>query len=319
MTIRPSPNSTRALSTWVTLAFLYVYIAWGMTFMAIHLSLESLPPFLVGAGRFSLAGWILLAFVAVFQRRDFHWGSAGEWRDSAVVGTALFLGGNGSVVWAQQYVNTSTAALINGTIPLFIILIEWLRPGGVRPALRAGAGLLMGFAGLCILIAPAKELPRAGMEIWGEIALLLGAVAFAAGAIYSRFHHSQGSPLLPMARQMICGGIGLLLFSLLRGDLARFSPAHMTLRSMLGFAYLVGPGSLLGFTAYAWLLRVSTPERVSTTNYINTVVAALLGWSVGEHMSLRVVIGAVIIVASVVLVLKKKSVRDIIDASPADA
>jgi drug/metabolite transporter (DMT)-like permease len=319
MTTSPSPIRTRQLTTWVTLAFLFVYAAWSMTYMALHFALESLPPFLIGAGRFFLAGWILLALVAIFQRRDFHWGSAGEWRDAAVVGTILFLGGNGSVAWAQQYVNTSTAALLFGTIPLFIILFEWLRPGGVRPTLRTGLGLLMGFAGLCILIKPAPELPHTGMETVGKGVLLLGAVSWAAGAIYSRFHHAKGSPLLPMARQMICGGSVLLVISFLRGDLAHFSPWHMTLHAVLGFAYLLFFGSLLGFTAYAWLLRVSTPERVSTVSYVNTVLAVLLGWAVGEPMSLRILVGAVVVIASVVIVLKKKAVRDTVDATPTEA
>jgi drug/metabolite transporter (DMT)-like permease len=122
-----------------------------------------------------------------------------------------------------------------------------------------------------------------------------------------------------MARQMITGGAALLLVSLVHGDWARFSPDRISLASALGFAYLVGPGSLLGFTAYAWLLRVSTPERVSTVTYVNTVVAVLLGWFVGEPLSPRIVLGAVIIIASVVIVLKKKSVRDMVDATPTEA
>jgi drug/metabolite transporter (DMT)-like permease len=290
-----------------------------MTYMALHFALESLPPFLIGAGRFFVSGWILLALVALFHRREFHWGSAGEWRDASIVGTVLFLGGNGGVAWAQQYVNSSTAALLFGTIPLFIIFFEWLRPGGVRPTLRTGLGVLMGFAGMCILIKPAPDQPDTGMEIWGKAVLLLAAVAWAAGAIYSRTHHAQGSPLLPMARQMICGGTSLLVVSLLRGDFAHFSPAHVTLASALGFAYLLIFGSLLGFTAYAWLLRVSTPERVSTISYVNTVLAVLLGWAMGEPMSLRTLLGAVIVIASVVIVLKKKVVRDTCDATPAEA
>jgi drug/metabolite transporter (DMT)-like permease len=293
---------TRRLTTWVTLAFLYVYAAWSMTYMALHFALESLPPFVISACRFFLAGWILFAFVAVFQRRDFHWGSLREWR----------------VAWAQQYVNTSTAALLFGTIPLFIILFEWVRPGGVRPTLRTGMGLAMGFVGLCVLIKPAPEMAHNGMETWGKIALIFAAVSWAAGAIYSRYHHAKGSTLLPFARQMICGGSVLLVLTLVRGDFARIA-LPVTLHSVLGFVYLLTFGSLLGYTAYAWLLRVSTPERVSTVSYINTVLAVLLGWAVGEPMSLRIVIGSVVVVASVVIVLKKKSVRDTVDATPTEA
>jgi drug/metabolite transporter (DMT)-like permease len=269
MTSLPPPTLTRRLTTWVTLAFLYVYAAWSMTYMALHFALESLPPFVISACRFFLAGWILFAFVAVFQRRDFHWGSPREWRDAAITGTVLFLGGNGSVAWAQQYVNTSTAALLFGTIPLFIILFEWVRPGGIRPTVRTGLGLAMGFVGMCVLIKPAPEVAHNGMETWGTLVLRVGAVSWAAGA-----------PLLPFARQMICGGSVLLVLTLVRGDFAHIA-LPVTLHSVLGFLYLLGPGSLLGYTAYAWLLRVSTPERVSTVSYINTVLAVLLGWAVG--------------------------------------
>jgi drug/metabolite transporter (DMT)-like permease len=319
MTNPPSSIPTRRLATWVTLAFAYIYLAWGVTYMAIHLALQSVPPFLLAGTRFFLAGWILLALVALFHRREFHWGTAGEWRDASVVGTILLLGGNGSVAWAQQYVNTSTAALVFGTIPLFIILCDWLRPGGVRPSLRTGLGLVMGFGGLCILIKPAPELHPSGMEIWGKGVLLLGAVAWAVGAIYSRSRHAQGSPLLPMARQMISGGAALLMASVLNGDWHHFSPARVTFASACGYVYLMIFGSLVGFTAYAWLMRVSTPERVSTIPYVNTVVAVSLGWAVGEPMSLHIIIGAVIIVASVVIVLRKKSVRDTVDATPTEA
>jgi drug/metabolite transporter (DMT)-like permease len=323
MTALPSTTSTttKRLATGVTLAFLFVYVAWGMTYMGLHFALESFPPFVIGAGRFLIAGWILLGLVAVFQRREFHWGSAGEWRDAAVVGTVLFLGGNGAVAWAQQFVNTSTAALIFGTIPLFILVFDWLRPGGVRPTLRTALGLVMGFAGLCVLIQPA---PRpapvdTGMEVWGKLALLFGAMAWAAGAIYSRSHHAQGSALLPMARQMICGGVALAVVAWAHGDWARFHPLHLTRDALLGFAYLLGPGSLLGFTAYAWLLRVSTPARVSTITYVNTVVAVALGWLAGEPLTARIVAGAVVIVASVVIVLKKGPVRETVDQTPAEA
>jgi drug/metabolite transporter (DMT)-like permease len=319
MTMMPSSTKLRPLSTWVTAAFAFMYLAWGVTYMAVHYALQSIPPFILSGTRFFIAGWTLLALVAIFQRREFHWGSLREWRDASVIGTVLFLGGNGSVAWAQQHVSTSTAALLFGTIPLFIILFEWLRPGGVRPTVRTGLGLVMGFIGLCIVIKPAPELTHDSLEIWGKLALVFGAMAWAAGAIYSRFHSAKGSPLLPMARQMISGGTALLVVSVLHGGWRDFSLSQVTLPSALGFTYLTTFGSLFGFTVYSWLLRVSTPERVSTVPYVNTVVAVLLGWAVGEPLSLRIVIGAVIIIASVLIVMNKKAARDTADATPTEA
>jgi drug/metabolite transporter (DMT)-like permease len=303
----------------VTLVFIYVYAAWGVTYMALHFALESLPPYLISGSRFFLAGAILLAVVRLFQPTEFHAGSGAEWRDATIVGTMLFLGGNASVAWAQQYVNTSTTALIFGSIPLFIILIDWLRPGGVRPSLRAGLGLALGFAGLCVLIKPVAVVVDTRMEIWGKCALVFAAVAWAVGAIYSRHVHATGSPLLPMARQMIAGGAVLLVVSFFHGEWARVSFGQITAASWLGWGYLVTFGSLLGYTAYAWLMRVSTPERVSTVTYVNTVVATILGWLAGEPLSPRIVLGAAIIIAAVVIVLRKKSVRDVVDATPTEA
>ena len=307
-------------STGITLAFLYVYIAWGATYMALHFALESLPPFLIAGSRFFLAGTVLLGLAAIFHRKDFHLGSLREWKDALVIGTLLLVFGNGGVAWAQQYVTTSVAALIFGSMPLCIIFFDWIRPGGVVPSLRTGIGLAVGFVGLCILIKPSAASPDTRMEMWGKLALVVAACSWSGGAIYSRFLHAKGSPLLPMARQMISGGFVLLTISYFHDDWGRLSLAKITLLSWSGFAYLTIFGSLLGFTAYVWLMRVSTPERVSTVSYVNLVVAVLLGWTVGgEAMTAHLLIGAGIIVGSVVLVLTKKSTREVVETAPTEA
>jgi drug/metabolite transporter (DMT)-like permease len=321
MTTQPKSSKVPAhLTTWVTLAFLYVYIAWGGTYMAVHYALATLPPFLLAGSRFTLAGCVLLFLLWIFHARNFHWGSLREWRDALVVGTMLLVGGNGCVAWAQQYVNTSTAALIFGSMPLCIILFDWIRPGGIAPSLRTGVGLILGFIGVCVLLAPTAASHDTRMEIWGKLALIFAACSWSAGAIYSRHVHAQGSPLLPMARQMIMGGLVLVAISLAHGDWTHFSVASVTLGSWMGFSYLVVFGSLFGFTAYVWLMRVSTPAHVSTVSYVNLVVAVALGWTVGgEPMTLRLVVGAAIIVGSVVLVLKKKAARSLVNATPTEA
>ena len=309
MTTTPHPAKIPAhLSAWVTLAFLYVYIAWGGTYMALHFALESLPPFLIAGSRFLLAGTVLMALLAIFHSKNFHWGSLREWRDALVVGTMLLVGGNGGVAWAQQYVNTSTAALIFGSMPLCIILFDWMRPLGTAPSLRTGIGLALGLVGVCILITPSASNPDTRMEIWGKLALVFAACSWSAGAIYSRHVHATGSPLLPMARQMIMGGLVLLVISGAHQDWHRLAFAKVTVSAWMGFSYLVVFGSLFGFTAYVWLMRVSTPAQVSTISYVNLVVAVVLGWTVGgEPMTTRALVGAGIIVGSVVLVLTKKA------------
>ncbi len=321
MTTKPHhrPNPAR-LATWITLAFAYVYIAWGGTYMAVHIALASIPPFIISGCRFFLAGSILLGLVAIFHRRDFHWGSLREWRDATVVGSMLLVGGNGAVAWAQQYVPTSIAALIFGSMPLCIIFFDWVRPGGIMPSFRTCLGLALGFVGLCILLQPAPSTLSNPMEKWGKIALVFAACSWSAGAIYSRHVHAKGSPLLPMARQMLAGGSVLLLISFLRSDWAHFSVEQVTLSSWMGFGYLVTFGSLLGFTAYIWLMRVSSAANVSTISYVNLVIAVMLGWTVGhEPMTIPTFLGAAIIVGSVMLVLKKKSARAAVNATPTEA
>lgn len=310
------------LTTLVTVAFIYVYIAWGATYMAVHYALESLPPFILSGSRFTIAGTILLTLLWLFHSRNFHWGSLSEWRDAAVVGTMLLVGGNGCVAWAQQYVPTSIAALIFGSMPLCIIFFDWVRPKGTTPSARTCVGLGLGFIGLCFLLSPSGESRHSDMETWGKLALAFAACSWSAGAIYSRHLHAKGSPLLPMARQMIMGGLALLAISVCRGDWAHFSPAQVTLGAWLGWIYLVVFGSLLGFTAYVWLMRVSTPAKVSTISYVNLVVAVVLGWTIGgEAITLHVFIGAAIILASVVLVLKKPKRRGqaLAESAPVEA
>ena len=321
MTTRHNIQNVPAhLSTWVLVAFIYVYFAWGATYMALHYALESFPPFLVAGFRHFLAGVMLLGLLGFFQRQHFHFGTLREWRDALVVGSLLLLGGNGLVAWAQQYVTTSIAALIFGSMPLCIIVFDWLRPHGTRPSLRTGIGLAFGFLGLCILIKPSAATPDTRMEIWGKLALVIAAFSWSAGAIYSRHVHAKGSPLLPMARQMISGGGALLFVGSCRGEWSRVSLQNVTLNAWLGFAYLVIFGSLIGFTAYVWLMRISTPERVSTVSYVNIVVAVLIGWTLGgEPMTVRILIGAGIIIGSVMLVLKKKSNRRLVEPFPTEA
>jgi drug/metabolite transporter (DMT)-like permease len=315
-----SRKNPARLATWIMLAFAYVYVAWGATYMAVHVTLNTLPPFIMSGSRFTLAGLMLLAFVALFHRKEFHWGSGREWRDAAVTGGMLLVGGNGAVAWAQQHVSTSISALIFGSMPLCIIFFDWIRPKGTTPTLRTCCGLALGFIGLCILLQPSGGEATSHLETLGKIALVFAACSWSAGAIYSRHLHAKGSPLLPMGRQMLSGGLMLLIVSLIHGDWIGFSVSRVSFDSWMGFGYLVIFGSLLGFTAYQWLMRVSTPTYVSTVSYVNIVVAVLIAWTIGhETMTLHVFLGAIIIVGSVMLVLTKRSARATVNAAPSEA
>jgi drug/metabolite transporter (DMT)-like permease len=314
-----TPSSSSTASTrapvWIALAFGYIYVVWGATYLAIHCALESMPPFLLAGSRFLLAGTMLLAALRLLHRERFHWGDAREWKDAAIVGTLLLVGGNGVVAWSQLFVPSSITALLFGSMPLWIILFDWLRPGGTMPTLRVCAGLLVGLVGVAVLMKPGAFEHTSPLLLWGEIALLLAACSWAAGGIYSRYVHAKGSPLLPMARQMIVGGVLLLAISYVHGDWRHFSFAQVRPVAWLGFGYLVVFGSLTGFTIYVWLMRVSTPAHVATISYANLLVAVALGWGVlHEPLTARLIVGGVIMVGSVVLVLKKpKEPAELID------
>jgi drug/metabolite transporter (DMT)-like permease len=304
MTIRPNPRSLA--SSWITVAFLYVYVAWGATYLGVHCGLESIPPFLLAGSRFLVAGLLLLGLIRIFQADSFHLGNGKEWSEAALVAVLIPVGGNGLVAWAQVSVPSGLAALLFGSMPLWIIFFDWIRPKGVVPSIQTCVGLGLGLLGVFVLVKPDLGHGWSSLLLLREITLLFAACSWAAGGIYSRHVHARGSALLPMARQMIVGGVVLLLLSLLTGDWRDFSLERVTLVSWLGLIYLIFFGSLLGFTIYVWLLRVSSPARVATISYVNLVVAVLIGcWVLREPITPRLAVGGAIILTSVALVLKK--------------
>lgn len=299
-----SPNAAL-----VALAFLTVYLGWGGTYLGIRFAIETMPPFLMAGSRFFAAGVILLACLRIFHSPGFHWGTIREWRDAIITGVLLLLCGNGGLTWAEQFVPSGVASLFFALTPLWMVLFDWLHPGGKTPSPRVALGLVLGFIGIWILREPASAatVVQSGDARWAYVVLLLMAVCWGAGSIYARHNKARGSILLPIARQMISGGIALMLAGLPNGDFARFHFAEVTIRSWIGYGYLLTVGSLLGFTAYAWLLKVSTPARVGTTAYINPIVAIFLGWSLGhEPVSWRLAFSALAIVTSVLIVMQRK-------------
>ena len=308
----PHPSS-KPVPILVTIAFAYMYVAWGVTYLAIHDAVETIPPFIMAGSRVFIAGTLMLALLRFLRPAEFRWGTVREWKDAAIVGILLMVGGNGVQAWCQKLVPVSITALLFGMIPLWIILFDWIRPHGVAPTRRTLAGLVLGFVGVVVLVNPRGENSNTGSVFWWEILLLLAGCSFAAGGIYSRYAQASGSPLLPMARQMIVAGVVMLAISVLSHQWNHFSLAQVTLSSWLGFGYLVTFGSLVGYTCFVWLMRVSTPAHVATISYGNLLIAVLLGWwLLHEAMTLRLLIGGTITVGSVALVLKRvKRVHEI--------
>ncbi|MFP4623381.1 MAG: drug/metabolite exporter YedA [Gemmatimonadota bacterium] len=287
----PEPSRTQ-----VGLALGAVYVIWGSTYLAIRFAVETLPPFLMAGTRFVVAGALLYAWRRAV---GFPRPTARQWRAAAVVGALMLLGGNGGVVWAEQWLESGTAALIVATVPFWMVLLDWLRPGGSAPRASVWMGLLVGFAGVAILLGEPRLGPR---EVTAGLVILMSTVAWAVGSLYSRTA-ALPAPLLATAMQMLAGGAFLLLAGLLAGEPGTMDPATFSSRSVLALLYLIVFGSLISYSAYVWLLRVTAPALASTYAYVNPVVAVILGWLLaGERMSPRIVLACLIIVGSVALI-----------------
>lgn len=285
-------------------AFAAVYLLWGSTFLAMRFGIRTIPPFLMASMRHLLAGAVL---IAIAGRRLGRWPARHEWRDAAVVGV-LLLGANGLVAWSELRVASGSAALLVATVPLWMVLMDWLRPGGIHPGHGVLAGLALGFVGLATLVGPGVLTGHGAVDPIGVAALLLGSVAWAAGSIVAQRQPRVPVPLLAVGMQMVCGGAALFLVAALSGETARFSFGDVSVVSWLGWGYLVLFGSLVGFTAYAYLLRHTTAARVSTYAYVNPMIAVVLGWAfAGEVVTSRTVAAAAVILAGVAIITLARS------------
>jgi drug/metabolite transporter (DMT)-like permease len=303
--IVPQPSSPPPARSALILAFAAIYVIWGSTYLGIRVAIETMPPFLMAGFRFMLAGGILLA---VLRWRGLPFPTARQWKANAVIGLFLLLGGNGLVVWAEQYVPSGITALIIGIQPLFFVLTEWAWPGGSRPTLVTTLSLLVGFAGVAWLAAPWETSAQGGLHLPGVTAILAACVFWAIGSIYSRHARHGADPLLAAAAQMLSGGVALTLLGLVTGEPAVVDVAAISTRSWIAFVYLVLCGSLIGFSTFVWLMKHSTPARVSTYAYVNPVVAVALGWLIlDEPVNSRTIVASIVIVAAVMIVTMEKN------------
>jgi drug/metabolite transporter (DMT)-like permease len=285
-------------------AFAAVYIFWGSTYLAIKYAIETLPPFLMAGSRFVFAGAILMVWARF--AKDYEKPKAAHWKTSFIVGTLLLLGGNGGVVFAEYYISSSLAALLIATEPFWIVLLSWLWLKGTRPNLKTILGIAVGFFGVWLLIngQTTSETSNIGsMQFFGTIAVMLAALSWATGSIYGLRAPVPKSSLLTAGMQMFSGGLVLLVVSLLSGEMFRFDIAQVSANSIIGVLYLIVIGSLIGFTAYSWLLKNAQPAMVATYAYVNPIVAVFLGWLIaGESFTGQMLVGATVIVGSVVLI-----------------
>jgi len=295
----PSPGQ-------IVLGFAAIYLIWGSTYLGIRYAVQTIPPFLMMAIRHFTAG-VLVFLWARF--RGAPQPTLKQWGWAAIAGGFLFLGGHGILAWAEEKVPSGLAALLCATLPLWTVLLARVDGTERKLGWKAGAGILLGFGGVGLLIGP--ETLQQRLDLLAAGAVLASALLWAVGTGYTRRVQLPSSKTLSAAMQMICGGVLLFGTSLSSGEVGRVRAQDFTLRSTLSLAYLIVFGSIIAFTVYTWLVGVASPSMVSTYAYVNPVIAVLLGWLVaGEEIGLRTVAATIVIVAGVVLVSgRRRSAR----------
>jgi drug/metabolite transporter (DMT)-like permease len=298
---KSSLASTRTPSTTgLVAAFAAVYLIWGSTYLAIRYAVETVPPLLMMGIRHLTAGTLLYTWA---RWRGTPAPRLREWFYPAVIGTLLFLGGHGSLAWAEQRVPSGIAALLVATLPMWIVVLARMW-GTERHLGRSSlAGLVLGFIGVLVLFGPDALRHNGELNLVGAAAVLFGTFVWAAGTIWMRNVKMPESPLLSSSMQMLAGGASLVITATIAGETRGFHFSNVSAISWLSLAYLIVFGSIIAFTAYTWLHMVAPPSRVATYAYVNPVVAVLLGWALAsETTGVFTWIAMLVILAGVALV-----------------
>jgi drug/metabolite transporter (DMT)-like permease len=287
----------------VILAFGLVYLFWGSTYLAIDIAVQNIPPALMCALRFSIAGAVMLAVCAATGRRIFY--SPRQIAIAAVVGLLLLMGGNLTLSYAELAVSSGLAALIIAITPLWFLVLDSLLLGDHHISKRGKAGLLLGIVGLLVLVWPQLRAGSLGhRELWASISLIGGSFSWALGSVLSKRWQSGMDVFTSTGWQIVAAGIGNFIFALFAEDLHHI---NWTARSLAAVGYLVVCGSWIGYTAYIWLLGHVPTSKVSTYAYVNPVVAVFLGWLIlHERVDRFILAGSAIVVLSVILVTSAK-------------
>ena len=295
--MRPSASP---VAVWA--GIIVLYLVWGSTYLGIRVAVETIPPFVMGALRFVLAGVLLASAIAVRHRATIHRPSLREVVDTLIVGGLLMLGGMGLVAWGEQTVASGIAALLIGLLPMWLAIFAWVFFRDRLP-FAVMVGIVVGVVGVAILAWPTGDV--ATLDPAGLAALIASPMFWALGSLYSARRAVLPAPaLFATGLQMIAGGLILLLAAIVTGEVASFDPATVSTDSWIGVAYLMVVGSLVGFTTFSWLLTVAPLSRIATYAYVNPIVAVFLGWLIlGEPLTPRTGIAAVVIVAAVALIV----------------
>jgi drug/metabolite transporter (DMT)-like permease len=289
------------MKTKIWIALIILYIVWGSTYLGIKIAVETIPPFFHAGIRFLISGIILV----IWQRAiGNEMPTRNQWKNTFIIGTFLLLGGNGLVSWAEQTIPSGVAALIVGTVPLFLVIMEAFRPNGVKPTWQTMLGLLIGFVGVFILVGPAEITgSQENLNPLGVIAVLSASILWAVGSIYSKGADLPKSSFMTTGAEMLMGSIGLFVVSLLTGELSDFRFTQISTNSWLGLIYLITMGSIVGFGSYIWLLQNAPISLVATYAYVNPIVAVMLGYFfANEILEPRIWLATAIIIGAVAFI-----------------
>ncbi|HWF38259.1 MAG TPA: EamA family transporter [Candidatus Acidoferrales bacterium] len=287
--------------SWKTyLAFAIIYLVWGSTFLAIRVGVREVPPFLLAAMRFVVAGLALYVWMLAQGERS---PAARQWLSIGLLAVLIFVGDYGLVFWAEQRVLSGLAAVMLATNALFMALFEITLIGTQRLTLRLAAALLIGICGVAVLVSRSLNLGGAPVDKKGAAALVVASLCWSLASALTRKLTLPASKVMSSGAQMLMGGILLTIVAGALGEFRDFHPGTVSRGAWFALAYLIVAGSIVAFTAYVWLIHHESPTKVGTYAYVNPVVAVLLGYFLGgEPLGMRTVLGTLCVLASVVLI-----------------
>jgi drug/metabolite transporter (DMT)-like permease len=312
-------DATNHRPTWKTLlAFAIIYFVWGSTYLAVRVGVREVPPLILAAMRFSVAGLVLFGWVLARGERA---PSLREWRSASLLGLVIFVSDYGLLFWAEQRVPSGIAAVMLATIPVFMALSEIIFLRTQRLTFRLALALLIGLGGVGVLMSRALNLGDAPIDKWGAVALIFASISWSIASVLARKLPLPSSKVMSSGAQMLTGGILLIVAAGAFGEFRNFHPGAVSREVWFALLYLIVAGSIIGFTAYVWLIHHESPTKVGTYAYVNPIVAVLVGYFLGgEALSARTILGSVFILISVVVITTtpaKKPAETLLAEDPA--
>jgi drug/metabolite transporter (DMT)-like permease len=310
-------ETTNRPSKWLTfLAFAIIYLVWGSTFLAIRIGVAEVPPFLLASMRFVVAGLVL--FLWTLARKE-RLPTLRQWLSAILLSILIFVCDYGLLFWAEQKVPSGIAAVLLATIPVFMALSEIIFLRTQKLTVRLAVALLIGIAGVAVLMSRSFNLGGAPVDRAGAAALMFASVTWSIASILTRKLPLPESKVMSSGAQMLSGGIFLAVAAAAFGEFRNFHPAAVSRAAWLSLLYLIVAGSIIGFTAYVWLIHHESPTKVGTYAYVNPVVAVLVGYFFGgESFGERVILGTLFILVSVILITTSPSKKPVIAAAVED-